>query len=74
MELLVSRTYPFIDSQSLAEHQARDSLFRTPDGAFLLHLSSSDRTVDDDRLIWIDCRAALIWINATPEEFGTEWQ
>jgi hypothetical protein len=74
MELLISRTYPFIDSQSLVEHLARDSLFRMPDGTFLLHLSSSDRTADDDRLIWIDCRAALIWINAIPEEFGTEWQ
>jgi hypothetical protein len=74
MELLVSRIYPFIDSQSLVEHKARDSLFRMEDGTFLLHLSSSDRPVDDDRLIWIDCRAALIWINAIPEEFGTEWQ
>jgi hypothetical protein len=27
-----------------------------------------------DRLVWIDCGVALIWINATPEEFGTEWQ
>jgi hypothetical protein len=74
MELLVSRIYPFIDSHSLVEHKARDSLFRMADGTFLLHLSSSDRPVDDDRLIWIDCRAALIWINAIPEEFGTEWQ
>jgi hypothetical protein len=74
MDLLVSRTYRFINSQSLAEHQARDTLFRMPDGAFLLHLSSSDRSVDDDRLVWIDCRAALIWINAATEEFGLEWE
>jgi hypothetical protein len=74
MDLLVSRTYPFIDSQSLVEYQARDTLFRTPGGAFLLHLSSSHRAADDDRLIWIDCRAALIWINAVPEELGLEWE
>ena len=74
MELLVSRTYSFIDIQSFVEHQARDSLFRTADGTFLLHLSSSDRPIDDERLIWIDCRAALIWINATPDEFGSEWR
>jgi len=74
MELLISRIYPFIDSQSLVEHQARDSLFRMADGTFLLHLSSRDRPDNDDRLVWIDCRAALIWINATPEEIGTEWQ
>ena len=60
MDLLVSRTYPFIDSLSLIEHQARDTLFRMPDGAFLLHLSSSNRPADDDRLVWIDSRAALI--------------
>jgi hypothetical protein len=74
MDLLISRTYPFIDSQSLVEHQARDSLFRFPDGAFLLHLSSSGRPLENDRLVWIDCRTALIWINAAPEDFGSEWQ
>jgi hypothetical protein len=74
MELLISRSYPFIDPRSLVEYQARDSLLRMADGTFLLHLSSSNRPVDDDRLICIDCRAALIWINAAPDEFGTEWQ
>jgi hypothetical protein len=74
MDLLVSRTYPFLDSQSLVEYQARDTLFRTPDGAFILHLSSSDRHADEDRLIWIDARTALTWINAAPEEFGLEWE
>jgi hypothetical protein len=74
MDLLASRIYPFIDSRSLVEYQAHDTLFRMPDGAFLLHLSSSDRPADDDRLIWIGCRAALIWINADPEELGLEWE
>jgi len=74
MKLLISRTYPFIDSESLVEHKARDSLFRTADGSFLLHLSSSHKPADADRLIWVDCRAALVWINAVPDEFGTEWQ
>ena len=74
MDLLASRIYPFIDSRSLVEHRARDTLFRTPGGTFILHLSSSDRPADDDRLIRIDCRAALIWINAAPEEFGLEWE
>jgi hypothetical protein len=74
MELLSSRTYPFIDSQSPVEHRARDTLFRIEDEGFLLHLSSSDRALEQDRLVWIDCRTALIWINAAPEEFGLEWQ
>ena len=37
-------------------------------------MSSSDSPTNDDRLIWIDCRAALIWINAAADEFGMEWQ
>jgi len=73
VELIVSRIYPFIDSEALAERQARDTLFRMPDGTFLLHLSN-DKTADDDRVVRIDTRAALIWLNAGPEEFGTEWQ
>jgi hypothetical protein len=74
MQLLASRTYPFIDSESLEENQARDSLFRTDRGAFVLHLSSSRTPNDGDRLVWLSCRSALIWINNTTEDFGTEWE
>ena len=74
MQLLASRTYPFIDSESLEEHQARDSLFRTDGGAFVLHLSSSHAPNIDDRLVWVSCRAALLWINSAPEDFGAEWE
>jgi len=73
IELLASRTYPFIDSDALVERHARDNLFRMADGSFLLHLST-DKAADDDRLLRIDSRAALIWLNAGPEEFGIEWQ
>ena len=73
VELIVSRTYPFIDSEALVERQARDTLFRTSDGSFLLHLAN-DEVADDDRVVWIDTRAALIWLDAGPEEFGMEWQ
>ena len=45
IELVVSRTYPFIDSDALVERNARDSLFRMPDGSFVLHLST-DKTAD----------------------------
>ena len=74
MDLLVSRIYPFIDSQSLVEYRARDSLFRMEDGRFLLHLSSVDAPGVADRVLWIDSRAALMWINEEPDEFGTEWE
>jgi hypothetical protein len=65
--------YPFIDSESLEEHKARDSLFRTDAGAFVLHLSSSHGPNVSDRLVWLSCRAAL-WINNSPEDFGAEWE
>jgi len=74
MQLLASRTYPFIDSESLEEHQARDSLFRTNNGAFVLHLSSGYIANGGDRLVWLSGRSALIWINSTTEDFGAEWQ
>jgi len=64
--------YPFIDSESLEEHQARDSLFRTDNDAFVLHLSSSHTPNDGDRLVWLSCRSALIWINNATEDFGAE--
>jgi hypothetical protein len=74
MQLLSSQTYPFIDSESLDEHQARDSLFRTDNGAFVLHLSSSRTPNDGDRLIWLSSRSALMWINNTTEDFGADWE
>lgn len=74
MDLLVSRIYPFIDSESLVEYRARDSLFRMSDGRFLLHLSSIDAPDVADRVLWIDSRAALMWINEEPDEFGKEWE
>jgi hypothetical protein len=74
MQLLASRTYPFINFESLEEHQARDSLFQTDTGAFVLHLSSSHMPNDSDRLVWLSCRSALIWINGAAEDFGVEWE
>jgi len=73
MQLLASRTYPFIDSETLEEHQARDSLFRTDSGAFVLHMSSSDAPEAGDRLVWLNGRAALLWLNSPAEDFGAEW-
>ena len=40
MQLLASRAYPFLDSQTLLERQARDTLFRIAENEFLLHMTS----------------------------------
>jgi len=70
MQLLASRTYEFIDGQSLEGYQANDRLFRISEGSYVLHMSSS---FGDERLVRIGGREALIWINESPELFGDDW-
>jgi len=40
MKLVLSRCYPVIDEQTLTEYFARNALFRTDDGSFLLCMAS----------------------------------
>jgi hypothetical protein len=72
MQLIDSRTYPFLCAQTLAERQARDSLFKISENEFLLHMTSEDDK--EDRLFWLDNRAALLWINQTTDEYGIDWE
>jgi hypothetical protein len=74
MQLLASRMYPFIDSESLEEHQARDTLFRTSAGAFVLHLSSSHRPNAGDRLGMAQLPCRVDMDQQQPEDFGAEWE
>ena len=73
MQLIASRTYACLDAQTLVEIKARDSLLRVGENEFLLHMMS-DGGATEDRLRWLDCRAALLWINQEPEEFGVDWE
>jgi hypothetical protein len=74
MQLVASRSYPFLDSLSLEERTARDCLFRVAGGTFLLYMKTqNDAEESDHRLIHLDCRAALLWLNACEDEFGKEW-
>jgi hypothetical protein len=43
MQLMVSRSYPVIDAQTLAEYVARDALFRTADGPICCTWRRGDR-------------------------------
>ncbi|MGY3546397.1 hypothetical protein ACVWZ4_001789 [Bradyrhizobium sp. USDA 4472] len=72
MQLIAERNYSFIAFESLAERQACDSLFRVAENEFVLHMQS-DQAADEERLIWLDSRAALLWINQTPDEYGMNW-
>jgi hypothetical protein len=73
MQLIFSRTYPFLDSKTLLERQARDTLLKIGENEFLLHMTS-DRGAEEERLVWFDCRAALFWISQGTEEYGNDWE
>ena len=73
MQLVATRKYSFIAVQSLIERQACDSLFRVAENEFVLHMNS-DEAADEERLVWLDSRAALLWINQTPDEYGMNWE
>jgi hypothetical protein len=75
LKLIASRIIPFIDCGSLQERSAREALFRDEGGAFVLYLSDSDSLSDaDERLIVLDSRNALLWINESVEARGSFWE
>ena len=63
MQLISSRIVRFIDSQSLEPGSAREVLFRNSSG-FILYLSDDDcSSTSEERLISLELREALIWLN-----------
>jgi pyocin large subunit-like protein len=72
MHLVATRKYPFLATQTLAERQARDSLFRVGENEFFLHMTSGE-DFKEERLIRLDSRAALLWISQTADDFGMNW-
>ena len=74
MQMISSRTIPFIDAQSLASGQAREALFRDENNGFILYLSDGAPASNmEERIIRLEMREALIWLNETPEDGGTFW-
>lgn len=73
MQLMVSRSYPVIDAQTLAEYVTRDALFRTADGSYLLYMASGRQVESEERILFLDCRDALLWLNETPDARGSYW-
>jgi hypothetical protein len=74
MQLLSSRTIPFLDTESLTASEAREALLRDDNGGFILYLSdggpSSSR---NERMIRLDLREALIWLNEPAQDQGSFW-
>jgi hypothetical protein len=73
MQLMVSRSYPVIDAQTLAEYVARDALFRAADGSYFLYMASKARVEGKERILFLDCRDALLWLNDTPDTLASYW-
>jgi hypothetical protein len=73
MQLMVSRTYQVTDAQTLVEDVARDALFRTADGSYLLYMASGRQVESEERVLFLDCRTALLWLNETPDARGSYW-
>jgi hypothetical protein len=74
MQLLVSRAYPVIDFQTMAEFIGCERLFRASDGTFLLHMSSDGKLDAEERIIWLTARDAISWLNEAPDQFGSFWE
>jgi hypothetical protein len=73
MQLVASHRYPAIDSQTLTEYFARDALFRIADGSYCLYMESRGRVESEERIIFLGCRDALLWLNETADIVGSYW-
>ena len=71
MQLMVSRSYPVIDAQTLTEYVTCEALFRVADGAYFLYMASKGRVEGKERILFFDCRDALLWLNETPGALGS---
>ena len=74
MQLISSRTVPFLDAHSLLNGQAREALFRNDDGRFILYLTDgSQPALSEERVIFLELREALLWLNEPDLEQGAFW-
>lgn len=74
MQLISSRTIPLVDDFSLATRRAREALFRTSGDRFVLYLADGDpSSACEERVIFLDLREALIWLNEPSAQPGSFW-
>jgi hypothetical protein len=75
MQMISSRTVPFLDTQSLAAGEAREVLIRDDTGRFLLYLNDGEPSpTREERVIMLGPREALIWLNEPPQDQGSFWE
>jgi hypothetical protein len=67
--MISSRTIPFLDDQTLAPGEAREALFRDEHYGFILYLSDDlAASESNERIIRLDMREALIWLNQASQD------
>lgn len=74
MQLISSRIIPFIDTHTLSTSQAREALLHDHRKGFILYLSSGEpSSATEERILFLEPREALIWLNEPPEDRGSFW-
>jgi hypothetical protein len=64
---------PCLDTESLAPCHAKEALFRDENG-FLLYLSKDGLTSSkEERIIRLEAREVLIWLNEDALDQGSFW-
>ena len=75
MQMISSRIFPFIHSQSLTLGKAREALFRDDGGGCLLYLGDGEPSrAAEERVIFLGLREAVIWLNEPSQEQGSFWE
>jgi len=68
MQMISSRTIAFLDEQTPAPGEAREALFRHEPYGFILYLSDGLAPSEtNERIIRLDMREALIWLNQSSQ-------
>jgi hypothetical protein len=72
MQLISMRAIPFIEFGSLTMSKRKEALFRDGERGFFLYLSKDvSSSSADERIISLEAREALIWLNQHPGD--QEW-
>jgi hypothetical protein len=75
MQLVSSRTISFIEVPSLAIAEAKEALFHDEGTGFILYLSGGEvSSTAQERVVFLELREALIWLNEPPEDSGSFWE
>jgi hypothetical protein len=74
MQMIFSRIIPFLDA-SLVPGEAREALFRDENNGFILYLSNgAPSSATEERIVRLEVREALIWLNEASEHESSFWR